>query len=378
VLGIFPQFWEGAFAYNFALSSITTAQRLVGVTNALIWTFTWPDLFLAGLLFWLTLPVYLVLNDRRFRGLIVSRWMGGALALLGLLLALSVSLAAGIILLAVAAPFLLGWVERRGFPYLEKRKVAQNSPLWLPLMIAVVDFPVAFLLPNLSGNSYPHYFMALLPSAAILAAYVCHLVLGAARTRAQRARGALWLAALCLPVLGWGVLNTRDLIGPNTNPDVLQAAEAIDAFSQPGETLLDWGNTPSLYLLSGRLSPTRFFFADPLFVGGYTGSAQTALLLADLNAHPPALILDERLPYRPLVLTKDRAQCSQLNDLAFVRQTVAQRWMDELGDVKLIGPAAALPQIPDGMQAVYRWICERYDPLQSIGSSHWTLYRMRR
>lgn len=78
--------------------------------------------------------------------------------------------------------------------------------------------------------------------------------------------------------------------------------EAISVFLrerlQPGETILDWGAEPNLYLLTGASAPTRFFYNFPVngtFIrDNPLESAYRRIFLDELGSNPPRFIVTNR------------------------------------------------------------------------------------
>ncbi|MBE0697620.1 MAG: glycosyltransferase family 39 protein, partial [Anaerolineaceae bacterium] len=85
-VGIFPQFWEAAFRYNFALSGIPLAKKVRALLAAFDLLFNYSIFFLAGALAWLGLFPYLIFYDRRFTDFLKRPIIGLGLVLGGLVI----------------------------------------------------------------------------------------------------------------------------------------------------------------------------------------------------------------------------------------------------------------------------------------------------
>jgi hypothetical protein len=113
----------------------------------------------------------------------------------------------------------------------------------------------------------------------------------AARSRAM-AYGPL-AAGLAISALVVGA-NLPTMMRPTSaETDRTRAtARLIDEETRSGNTIFVWGNEPQVYLWSGRLPASRYVYAYPLTTPGYSTAAQVADLAAELQRHPPALIVD--------------------------------------------------------------------------------------
>jgi hypothetical protein len=171
-----------------------------------------------------------------------------------------------------------------------------------------------------------------------------------------------------IPIFWSGGYETVDYIGPRGDRQIEEIAAYVEANTQPEDYIYQWGIIPSVHLMTGRDSPTRFFFPDPLFVDGYSGREQTVPFLRDLKANPPLLIIDEGIPRLPLLTAPDPHHCETVKDPQ-VYQRFVQEWED-----KVVYP---MPQMPEGMGDVYEWICQNYAPVGPVGELSWQVYRLR-
>ena len=186
---------------------------------------------------------------------------------------LRLTLPSGLAVVAVAA-WLYAVVTRRFAPTL--------------LGIALIAFPLELALSTW-GRGYHYYFIAWLPSMAILAAF--------AVSEFQRlAHPRIALPALALGVLAMSVLPallvTR--LAMTTDFGKARAAAAfVAANSRPADTVLIWGSHAEVLVLAERRSPTRYVYQyAALSTRGYATPARIEEFLADLRRARPVLILD--------------------------------------------------------------------------------------
>lgn len=362
--GILPQFWEAAFAYNFALSGISFLQRLAALRTAALTFFGAAPFFMLALLSWLAAIPFLVFRDQQVRNLITGRWLAGPFLLAGLLGLYNglfrrdlilysftqlrsrqiAELAVGIALIVLAAAWLRSNLPTTIHKRLEDLRQDDQTSLRLPLLIAVMDLPLQLIMMSLSGNDFEHYYMSALPSLTVL----CGFFFWYLQTHPQRTQATIWVLALALPVLAEGAAEGLRKARVSEDRYTRAISRYVLSVTQPDDAIFYWGNLVPVYIESQRESPSRFFFTDPLFLKGYTNRQHTTLLLREMQAEPPALIVSGSNAQRPLLYTPEAAACGPLA-IAATSQSLASAQFDDQ-DVF----------IPEGMPEVYAWICANY------------------
>ena len=68
--------------------------------------------------------------------------------------------------------------------------------------------------------------------------------------------------------------------------------KAIAKYSKENDPILIWGSESSLYFLSNRRSPTRYFYQYPLFTKNYADSSKTSELIDEIKNDKPKVIID--------------------------------------------------------------------------------------
>jgi 4-amino-4-deoxy-L-arabinose transferase-like glycosyltransferase len=375
--GALPEFWEAAFAYNVALSSISIAQRLQALGTALVTLFNTAPFFMLALLSWLAAVPFLIFHDQHVRTLISRRWLGWPLLFMGVL-----GLYNGIfrrefipysaeqlgarqvveIVLGIAwAALAVVWLRSRLPGGLSKRLnqlwQEDHTSLRLPLLIAAIDLPVQLVMISLSGNNFEHYYMSALPSLTVLCAFFFWYL----SAQPQRPQAITWTLVLSLPVLLIGAAAGLQKARFSEDRYTRVIAQYVQSVTQPDDGIFYWGNLAPVYIESQRQSPSRFFFTDPLFLTGYTNRQHTTVFLHELQAEPPALIISASNAERPLLYTADPAECSALADMDTARS---------LAHAQFEGREAL---IPEGMPEVYAWICANYTPeeVQLSAEDNW-------
>jgi hypothetical protein len=156
------------------------------------------------------------------------------------------------------------------------------------LGVALVAFPIEIALSTW-GRGYHYYFIAWLPSMAVLASFAVSELRRTASPRIARPVLVLGVLAMCiLPAL----LVTR--LALTTDDGRFRSAAAyVAANSRPADTVLIWGSHAEVLFLSERRSPSRYVYQyAALSTRGYATPARVEELLADLKRARPALILD--------------------------------------------------------------------------------------
>ena len=156
------------------------------------------------------------------------------------------------------------------------------------LVVALVAFPIELALSTW-GRGYHYYFIAWLPSMAILAAFAASELQRIAHPRI--ALPALALAVLAMSVVP-ALLVTRLAITTDSGKGTAAAAY-VAANTRPTDTVLIWGAHAEVLFLADRRSPTRYVYQyAALATRGYATPARVQEFLTDLQRARPMLIVD--------------------------------------------------------------------------------------
>jgi len=246
---------------------------------------------------------------------------------------LRLTLPSGLALVAVAA-WLYAVVMRRFAPTL--------------LGVALIAFPLELALSTW-GRGYHYYFIAWLPSMAILAAF-------AASELQRLVHPRIALPALALGVLVMSVLPALLVTRLAISTDFGKAAAAaafVSANTRPADTVLIWGSHTEVLVLAERRSPTRYVYQyAALSTRGYATPARVEEFLADLQRARPVLILDASME-------------------SFVTPP-----LDVAGFRAWVSPEPQYSPLPD-LERVIQFVITNYDRAGVEPATGWPLWRLR-
>jgi len=167
------------------------------------------------------------------------------------------------------------------------------------LSVALIGLPIEFLLINLSGRSYLHYTMTLLPFLALFAGLAVWAIMG--RLVKIKVRDTI-LAGACLALLlaaaGARHHAARDQIA--TFRAGVQVSSIIEQTTAASDTVLLWGAETKINFFSQRASPSRFSYQFPLYHPAYTNEGLILEFLDAILQERPRMIIDTGNPATPI------------------------------------------------------------------------------
>lgn len=226
-----------------------------------------------------------------------------------------------------------------------REALRRETILPFPLLIALIDLPIELVLISISGKNYRHYFITLIPAMAILIAWGSSRPLSSARRFSgwQTALGTLLLAGF---IFTPSIQNLLVMAQPTGEVTITETVQTIKHETQPGDYVLIWGSQSVVNFLADRPAPTRFVHQKALFRAGFADAALSAEMLDDLQTRTPRLIINTHLPSTPFITTGPDGECH------------------------------IPPDLPDGMDAVFHFICQNYRLDQVITKDQWEIYKL--
>lgn len=245
------------------------------------------------------------------------------------------------------------WIQFR------KNEVIPCKPF---LVVALIDFPLELLFSGTTGETYPHYFIAWLPSLAILSGFLTFIFLhhadslpGGGISGHRKTISAIIVVIFLLIVSLNPLVSHLHLAA--TPPDSLMstrlhASDYIRAHSGADDTVLMWGAETSVNYLSGRKSPSRFVYQYPLYLRNYQNDDMIASFNRDLQDRKPLLIIDT----------------SATNPVIPPLDPVSRATPWKSSDAKY--------SVSPSMSVVFDYISTHYHLAGNIGPGGWAVYRV--
>jgi len=184
-------------------------------------------------------------------------------------------------------------------------------------LLAVVWLPVEVVLASTSGWHRVQYYLTwAIPAALLLGGAVSRLLtdVSARRSAGRKATRSLVLlgvvviaaCATTLPAtlaaaksLGGSFVRYERYVRLRPSAQYAGVARYIDETTSPSDTVLLWGGySAQVNFLADRASPTRYVMQLALYRSQY-GAERVWTFLRDLEAHPPALIIDTSPTFGP-------------------------------------------------------------------------------
>jgi len=279
-LGVTQQFWEASFFYNFIYSSSSFLSHVKSITTGMFYLSTLTLLALIG-------------------------W---GMSLLGL-----------------------------KFKKLHLRQTLDPVAVSL-LSIGLIDLPIEVIMASISGFSFRHYYMALLPIYAVFAGFSFWMLLakrsslhlptkimrlsksqihsgagshacdsGAWEPPRRKNRVLLRLlniliaAIFFVPLLGASIALVKDTnYLTNQGIDYGAVTAYIELHTSKDDFVLVWGAETGINYATQRRSPSRFVYQYPLYEAGYTNQKIVEEFLGDIVRNKPRLIIDTKNPETPI------------------------------------------------------------------------------
>jgi len=157
--------------------------------------------------------------------------------------------------------------------------------------MALIAFPIEFVLIALPGRFYGHYYATLLPALSVRAAAFLAAPLRFGRVRRYAPVIGALLLALALGRLGKQLGRSwPDLQVAHAREQRLVAE--VQRRTQPSDSVLVWGAELGVNFMAQRRTIGPYGYSYPLFAPGYTSDAMWQRFASATRRDPPALIVD--------------------------------------------------------------------------------------
>jgi hypothetical protein len=173
---------------------------------------------------------------------------------------------------------------------------------WLPfLLIGIIDLPIEFILVSFSGETFAHYYMAMLPVLSLFAGvffWICILQISALGIK-ETARFLFVISIM--GIFFWiSIKNYKDQVSAYRSMEDETVINYIVSNTSPDDNVLMWGAESSTNFFAQRKSPSRFVYQYPLYEKGYVDEQMIEEYLGDIINNPPRLIIDTKNSLTPM------------------------------------------------------------------------------
>ncbi len=258
-----------------------------------------------------------------------------------------------------------GWFL--AFLYVKNPSPENNSALFLTVL-SILLFPVELLLSSLSGRSYDHYFLSYLPFISLLSGFFIYFIVEQAQSltfaikylKVNPGYFVVFFLMLTAVFTQGKIVHEKYLVNVlNTRPDkkeqiIKNIASYVAAVTNQGDYVLVWGDEPIINFLSGRTSPSRFFYQYPLVTRGYSSRSLIKEFINDVQNHHTPIIIDTPGNILPPLDEKERST-----------------W-----HLSARARAYGYSKPPDLIGKFYDYVGKNYELAKRIG--HWDIYIIRK
>ena len=180
---------------------------------------------------------------------------------------------------------------------------AQPGEGWRPLwLVAVIAMPIEWVLAGIGGRAEPHYYMAFLPTLAVLTGAMFWVLLSQLPPwRLPRGVRVLLLGSLPLLLVASSLSDYRAEMNAYREQGNPAVVEYLQANTAPRDLVLLWGAETSVNFHARRKSPTRYVYHYPLSNHRYVNEAMILEFLDALLQQPPRLLIDTKPGFRPFL-----------------------------------------------------------------------------
>ena len=166
--------------------------------------------------------------------------------------------------------------------------------------IALLDFPLELLLVSISGNTYTHYYITMLPILALLSGITCWVIFASQFLTQTSLKARYILTVGILGIFTWVTFYHQYKTISSQPIRLLPVVSYIQSNTTSKDTVLLWGAESSVNFFSHRKSPSRFVYQYPLYTHGYADERLIVEFLNDLIEKKPKLLIDTHNPQTPL------------------------------------------------------------------------------
>jgi hypothetical protein len=178
-----------------------------------------------------------------------------------------------------------------------KTQVKQYSAL---LLVLLIDLPIEFILISVSGRTYYHYYMTLLPVLAFFSAITFWMIINSLRLwKVESIIKWVFMISVVIILIWSSYADYKNqLVTFNSIGDKFMI-NYISSNSNFGDYVLLWGAESSINFFTERESPGKYVYQYPLFTDGYVNEQMILEFLEDIIQKKPKLIIDTNNSFTP-------------------------------------------------------------------------------
>lgn len=253
-------------------------------------------------------------------------------------------------------------------------KIKWNSNKFILTKLGVLLFPIEIVLASLSGRTYNHYYIAILPSVSILLAQLGFLILQSLRNLRRQFNLGLPLLFILLVLLNYNqffVLVNRNLeqklIGKKLSPrsfyfnnfeEHQETIRFIKENTIPSDYVLVWGSEATINFVTQRSSPSRYFHQYALFTPNYYNLERFLEFTHEIKTKKPKIIIDASTS----TIDQEVGTVAIVPPINPVKRTV---WLLDRG------------YRFDGMDTFFDEVQNNYGYIGSLELGKWDIYRLK-
>lgn len=175
-----------------------------------------------------------------------------------------------------------------------------SRELRLLITIGLIDLPIELIFISISGRSYEHYYMALLPIFSFFSGLVFWLLIKQISQSHHYKKSKFQVTFFVLLVFSFFHINNYlDLVRGYQRISDTSVISYIERSTTEDDSVLLWGAEAGTNFFSARVSPSRFVYQFPLYQPGYTNEKIIEEFLLNIIQNKPTLIIDTQNPYTP-------------------------------------------------------------------------------
>lgn len=174
------------------------------------------------------------------------------------------------------------------------------------LSIGLIDLPIEVIMASISGFSFRHYYMSLLPVYAVFAGFgfwlfFSQLFYPPISRKIKRMLTICIAVIFVIPVVGAGIALVKDTHYISDRGIAYnEVISYVKLHTSEDDFVLIWGAETGINYVTQRRSPSRFVYQFPLYQAGYADQKIIEEFLGDIIQHQPPIIIDTQNSDMPI------------------------------------------------------------------------------